>query len=96
MERISSSRVGGRGSRNLGRLAPILLLLLWVGVSACSSDYAIHAPIEYVEVIVEVEVPVETEVDVPVPAGDVWVDHFINLHRSMVLTSYGSSTHQDP
>jgi hypothetical protein len=45
-------------------------------VSACVSDYAIHAPVEYIEVIVEVEVPVETEVDVPVPAGDVWVDHF--------------------
>ena len=76
MERINGSSMGRRGAGHLRKLVLTPLLLLWVGVSACTQDYAIHAPVEYVEVIVEVEVPVETEVEVDVPAGDVWVDHF--------------------
>jgi len=45
-------------------------------VSGCTQDYAIHAPKEYIEVLVEVEVPVEVEVQVDVPAGDIWIDSF--------------------
>jgi len=75
MERIYSFRMGRRGFGNLIKLIPISLLTL-ILVPGCTQDYAIHAPVEYIEVETIVEVPVETEVEVPVPAGDVWVDHF--------------------
>lgn len=45
--------------------------LLTLLSSGCVTDYAMHAPKEYVEVEVIVEVPVEEGWD-----GEVWVDHF--------------------
>ena len=48
---------------------PIAIILLTL--SGCVTDYSIHAPKEYIEVIVEVEVPVEEGW-----SGEVWVDHF--------------------
>ena len=50
-------------------LFPIAITLLTL--TGCVTDYSIHAPKEYVEVIVEVEVPVDDGW-----SGEVWVDHF--------------------
>ena len=44
-------------------------------LSGCVTDYAVVAPKEYIEVVVEVEVPVEDTGDHGWD-GDVWVDHF--------------------
>ena len=42
-------------------------------LSGCTTDYAIHAPKEYIEIEVIIEVPVENENGWE---GEVWVDHF--------------------
>lgn len=57
------------------KIANVALLPICLLVSGCVTDYAIHAPKEYIEVIVEVEVPVEDTGDHGWE-GDVWVDHF--------------------
>ncbi len=53
--------------KNIANVALSTLLFL----SGCVTDYAMHAPKEYIEVIVEVEVPADDGW-----YGDVWVDHF--------------------
>ena len=53
--------------KSIANVALSTLLFL----SGCVTDYAMHAPKEYIEVIVEVEVPSEDGWD-----GEVWVDHF--------------------
>ena len=58
-------------TRNIAN-AIILLSLTLVG---CVTDYAIHAPKEYVEVYVEVPVESEDTGDIGWE-GEVWVDHF--------------------
>ncbi len=57
--------------KNIANVGILSLLTL----SGCVTDYAIHAPKEYIEVIVEVEVPVEDTGDHGWE-GEVWVDHF--------------------
>lgn len=51
-------------------IANVALLTL-LSFTGCVTDYGIHAPKEYIEVVVEVEVPAEDGW-----SGDVWVDHF--------------------
>ena len=56
---------------------PSFFLLLLLLLNGCGSDYTILSRETVVEVVKEVEIPVYIEVEVDSPAGDVWVDSFI-------------------
>lgn len=50
---------------------PFPIAIIFLTLAGCVTDYSIHAPKEYVEVIVEVEVPADDGW-----SGEVWIDHF--------------------